>query len=141
MTATVPRRLSVLLVEDEIPIREMVAEALTDSGLEVHAVASAAEALRHLARGEPCDILFTDVDLGGRVDGGGLSRLARALRPGLPVVYASGTVAGLQCLEAVPDASFVPKPYRLETVCAMLSSIAAGPAQSFSRRQTASGSG
>jgi CheY-like chemotaxis protein len=131
----------VLLVEDEILIREMVADALTASGLEVHAVAGAADALRFLSRGEPCDILFTDVNLGGRLDGGDLSRLARALRPGLPVVYASGTVGGLHDLQAVPDASFVPKPYRLEQVCAMLSSIAGGPAQSFSRLETASRSG
>ena len=82
----------VLVVEDEFLISEMMVEALAEQGFEVHAAANAEDALRHLARGEPCDVLFTDINLAGGIDGAALSRSARELRPGLPVVYASGAV-------------------------------------------------
>ena len=98
MPATISHRSRVLLVEDEFLICEMLVDALTEHGFEVHAVANAKDALRHLARGEPCDVLFTDINLSGGVDGAVLSRLARDLRPGLPVVYASGSVATLRGL-------------------------------------------
>jgi CheY-like chemotaxis protein len=125
MPATISHRSRVLLVEDEFLICEMLVDALTEHGFEVHAVANAEDALQHLARGEPCDVLFTDINLSGGIDGAVLSRLARDLRPGLPVVYASGSVATLADLQAVPGASFVPKPYDPDKVCSMLSRIAA----------------
>ncbi len=115
----------VLVVEDEFLLAELMAEALRDHGFVVRAVANAAEALRHLASGQPCDVLFTDIDLRDRVDGAQLSKLARELRPKLPVVYASGAVANLDQVQAVPGSSFVPKPYDPEAVCDMLAKIAA----------------
>ena len=42
------------------------------------------------------------------------------LRPELPVVYASGAYGRLQDLEAVPNATFLPKPYDPEKVCTLL---------------------
>jgi DNA-binding NtrC family response regulator len=115
-----------LLVEDETLISEMMADALADLGFEVHAVATAADALDHLNRGAPCDVLFTDINLPGGTDGTALARQARELRPGLPVVYASGAVARLAPDEAVPGGTFIAKPYNPDRVCTMLGRIAAG---------------
>src|SRR5258707_1073762 len=81
----------VLLVEDEFLLADMVAEVLGEHGFEVFTVANAKDALRHLIGGSPCDILLTDIKLAGGVDGTVLARLARELRPNLPVVYASGS--------------------------------------------------
>ena len=86
----------VLLVEDEILISEMVAEVLAEHGYEVHVAANAKDALRHLTCGAPCDVLFTDINLPGGVDGAALAQLARKLRPDLPVVYASGQVTAIE---------------------------------------------
>jgi len=116
----------VLMVEDEALICEMMADALAEQGFEVHAVATADDALRHLICGAPCDVLFTDVNLPGGTDGTALARLARELRPGLPVVYASGAVARLAPEEAVPGGTFIAKPYNPDRVCTMLGRIAAG---------------
>ena len=63
------RRTRVLLVEDEAMICDIAAEALEEQGFDVQAVANASEALRHLKSGKPVDILFTDVDLPGAMDG------------------------------------------------------------------------
>jgi DNA-binding NtrC family response regulator len=94
----------------------MIAEALREDGFEVCAVDTAMEGLRHLVSGEPCDALFTDIDLRGGPDGALLAKLARQIKPELAVVYASGAVAGLEQLAAVPGAVFLSKPYRPETV-------------------------
>ena len=110
----------VLLVEDEILISDMVAEVLAEHGFHVHAVANAKDALHHLTRGAPCDVLFTDINLPGGIDGAALAQLARELRPGLPVVYASGKVGRLDDTQAVPGSTFVPKPYDPEKVCTLL---------------------
>src|SRR5262245_9256727 len=108
MAARTPR---VLLVEDEFLVSDMISSVLVERGFEVHAVASATDALRHLMGGAPCDVLFTDINLAGGMDGAALARRARELRPDLPVVYASGAVSGLGPGEAVPGSRFVGKPY------------------------------
>lgn len=114
----------VLLVEDEFLISDMVAEVLAEHGFQVHAVAMARDALRHLTCGAPCDVLFTDINLPGGIDGARLAQLARELRPNLPVVYASGLIGAVEQLNAVPGSTFVPKPYDLEKVCTLLQRFA-----------------
>jgi CheY-like chemotaxis protein len=115
----------ILLVEDECLISAMVADVLAEHGCEVHVSSNAREALQHLTCGAPCDVLFTDINLPGGVDGATLARLARELRPGLPVVYASGLVNAIEQLDSVPGATFVAKPYDPEKVCTLLQSFAA----------------
>src|SRR5436190_11885672 len=124
MAATGSRTSCVLLVEDEFLVSDMVAEVLVEHGFEVHAVANAKDALRHLTRGARCDLLFTDINLPGGVDGAALAQLARELRPELPVVYASGTVKP-EALKVVPNATFIPKPYDPEKVCSLLENFVA----------------
>jgi DNA-binding NtrC family response regulator len=114
----------VLLVEDEILISDMVAEILAEYGFEVHVAATAQDALHHLTCGAPCDILFTDINLRGSVDGTVLAQLARQLRPGLPVVYASGAINHLAAASAVPGSTFVPKPYDPFKICSLLETFA-----------------
>jgi CheY-like chemotaxis protein len=114
----------VLLVEDEMLISEMVAEVLAEHGFEVHAVATAKDALRHLTCGAPCDILFTDINLAGGMDGAVLAQIAREMRPDLPVVYASGRFGRIEELKAVPGSAFLPKPYDLGQLCAVLEMVA-----------------
>ena len=115
----------VLLVEDEFLLNMMLADALVEHGFEVHAVTNAKDALEHLTCGSPCDVLLTDLNLAGSIDGAALAHLARKLRPGLPVVYASGSVTKLEDFAAVPDAVFVAKPYNPDKLCTMLSHVMA----------------
>ncbi len=124
-THQVERPTSVLLVEDEALILEMMSEILEASGFEVHAATNAGDALRQLAEGVAVDILFTDINLAGGLDGSELAVLAREIRPELPVVYASGGVTALNPLRAVPGSTFVPKPYDPTKICELLSRQAA----------------
>jgi CheY-like chemotaxis protein len=105
------KRASVLLVEDEPLISEIAAEALEEQGFAVEAVDNAGDALRRLMSGSAIDILFTDLNLPGGMDGGALAQRARQLRPDLPVIYTSGRRANMDELDPVEGSMFVPKPY------------------------------
>ncbi len=120
------RRGHILLVEDEFLISDMIAEALTDEGYAVHAVVTGEEALRHLASGARVDLLLTDINLAGALDGATLALRARELCPWLPVVYASAYGPGM--FRTVPGAAFVSKPYAPEKVCALVRQLAVAAA-------------
>ena len=116
---------SVLLVEDEILISHLVADVLTEHGFEVHEAASADEALRYIDAGGAVDVMFTDVNLPGSMDGAALAQHARARRPDLPIVYASGRYCSTDFGPLVPRSIFVPKPYRPEDICTLLQRLTA----------------
>ncbi len=100
----------VLLVEDEYLVSEWVAESLAEQGFAVCTATNGLDALKCLAS-VPVDVLFTDINLAGSMDGTTLARRARELWPDLPVVYASGRVSILEPQVRVPGSTFVPKPY------------------------------
>ena len=107
----------VLLVEDEALIAEIIGEALAESGHTVHEVANAQEAIAHLANGARVDLLFTDINLPGDVDGIGLAEQARAVNPRLPVLFASGRWWRLEELQKLPNAATLRKPYSPARAC------------------------
>lgn len=108
-------KIRVLVVEDEFFIAEWVAESLQDLGFAVETVSNARDALRCL-KSASVDVLFTDINLPGGMDGAALARHARQLLPGLPVIYASARVAMLEPEARVRGAVFVRKPYEPEMV-------------------------
>jgi CheY-like chemotaxis protein len=114
------RRTSVLVVEDEALISELIAEVLNDHGFKVHAVAAGEEALRYLDSGADVDVLFTDINLLGSMDGSMLAREARAKRPELPIVYCSGRFSPSALAPPVSRSIFVKKPYSPEDLCRLL---------------------
>jgi len=80
----------VLLVEDELLVREVAAEDLGEAGFEVTTASDGDEALAILRDGASFDLLFTDIRMPGATDGWALAREARQLIPGLKVIYATG---------------------------------------------------
>jgi CheY-like chemotaxis protein len=119
------RRTSVLLVEDEVLISDLIAEALSDHGFEVHAVAAGEDALRYLESGADVDVLFTDINLLGRMDGSELAQEARAKRPELPIVYCSGRYSPSALAPPVSRSIFIKKPYLPEDLCRLLERMTA----------------
>ena len=112
----------VLLVEDEPLLGELMTEALTEKGFEVHSAPDAGDALRFLLSGADVDILFTDIDLGAGMDGVNLARIAHEMRPSLPIIYSSGR-RGAGQIDAVPGSAFLPKPYSLSDVDATIAQL------------------
>jgi CheY-like chemotaxis protein len=103
-----------LLVEDDPLVRTTLAEALTEAGFEVLEAEDAESALRMVAEHDDLAALLTDINLPG-ADGFALARAARRLRPGLPVVYASGRIGEPDPRRAVPRAAFLAKPFSLSS--------------------------
>ena len=66
--------------------------------------------------------LTDDIDLGEGMDGAQLAKLAREMRPKLPVVYASGRRT-MEQFSTVPNSIFLPKPYSLSQVDQTLARI------------------
>ena len=88
-TGASTRRALILLVDDEDPVRELLAEDLEDAGYRVLATASGAAALALLATAETVDILITDLSMPG-MDGLAVIRAAQERLPGLPAVLLTG---------------------------------------------------
>ena len=70
---------SVLVVEDDVLVRTVVAAYLRECGFGVVESVSADEAVRVLEAGIRVDIVFSDVNMPGKLDGFGLAQWIRAL--------------------------------------------------------------
>ena len=103
-------RIRVLFVEDEFLIREWIAQSLSEQGFAVESATNAADALLHISRA-PIDVLLTDINLPGGMDGTALARRAREMQPNLAVIYASARAATLKQEACVPGSVLLPKPY------------------------------
>jgi CheY-like chemotaxis protein len=109
----------VLVVEDEVVVLMCTAEALADAGFDVVEADDADSALRLLeAEPDRFDMIFTDINLPGELDGFDLAEKARALRPDLPVLYASGGPQMELTSRKVRDGRFIRKPYLPSQICA-----------------------
>src|ERR1700712_5056826 len=86
---TAPQPL-VLLVEDEALIRMMTCECLQDAGLRVIEAADGHEALRAVRDNPDIDLIFTDVNMPGSVDGLELARRVHSTRPDIEIILTSG---------------------------------------------------
>ncbi len=113
----------VLLVEDEFLIAEYAADCLSEQGFTVHTVSTAGEALRYLSSA-PVDVLFTDINLPGGMDGLALARRVREILPDLPIAYASARPVALGPEGRVPGSVFLSKPYDPEQLGRLLAAIA-----------------
>ncbi len=82
---------TILLVDDDDPVRAVTAAMLQDLGYQVRDVASASEALSILHSEPGIDLLLTDLVMSG-MNGTQLAAAARAARADLPVLFISGYV-------------------------------------------------
>ncbi len=104
---------TILVVEDEVLIRLVIAEYLRECGYKVHEAAHADEAIVVLqAPDVSIDVVFSDVMMPGNMDGFGLARWVRTNHPKVQVILTSGIdrsaeIAGMLC-EAGP---LLEKPY------------------------------
>jgi two-component system, response regulator PdtaR len=116
---------TVLVVEDEVLIRLMVADALRALGITVIEASNADEALRVLQSPLPIQLLLTDVHLPSALDGLALARAARATRPDLKLIVASSQPAARE-VAGLADAFFA-KPFVLTAMVERVRSLLAEP--------------
>ncbi|SDE07600.1 two-component system, cell cycle sensor histidine kinase and response regulator CckA [Rhodospira trueperi] len=117
---------TILLVEDEDPVRAFAARALRNKGYTVLEARSGESALDILGEPHPIALLITDMVMPG-VDGATLARTAREQRPDLRVIIISGyseDSARGDILDQ-PRTHFLPKPFSLKLLAETVKSVLA----------------
>jgi two-component system, response regulator PdtaR len=109
-----PERPTVLVVEDEVLIRLLIADELRNLGIHVLEASNADEALTILESALPIAVLFTDIRMPGRLDGIGLTRLARERYPHIKLMLTSSHQPQSYARESADV--FIFKPYDLSAV-------------------------
>ena len=101
---------SILIVEDEVLTSEYLEFVLQEAGYEAVPASSAEEAITILERRDDVDLVITDVNLPGGVNGLQLAALVRDRWPAINIIVVTGYSAPRS--EEIPSGSlFVPKPY------------------------------
>jgi two-component system cell cycle sensor histidine kinase/response regulator CckA len=105
---------TILLVEDEDMVRAIAERALTLQGYKVLCAAAGEEGLALLDKHRDIELLVTDVVMPS-MDGPTLGKLARAKRPGLPIIFMSGYAEeSLRQEIALENVNFLPKPFSVQ---------------------------
>jgi CheY-like chemotaxis protein len=110
--ASTPAAQTVLVVEDEVFIRMVIADYLRGCGYKVLEAANADEAVLLLAHVEiAVDVVFSDIDMPGSMDGFALSTWVHANRPGLDVILTGSVPRSVNAAAELCDSGPLPKPY------------------------------
>lgn len=106
----------ILVVDDELSVREILAEGLEAFGFETEMAADANEAMAILEK-ERFHLLLTDIDMPGRT-GIDLMGDAKKLFPDLDVIMVTGVVDAKTAIRAIREgaADYLTKPFNLEEV-------------------------
>jgi len=116
---------TVLLVEDEDPVRKFAARALRNKGykvIEAESGEAALDLIRNAA--EKIDLLITDVVM-PRLDGPGLVREVREIRSDMKVIFISGYAedAFRQRLDSESDIELLSKPFSLRQLATKVKEV------------------
>lgn len=118
----------ILAVEDEALVRILIIETLADAG---HAVLDASDgesALAVVKETPDLDIIVTDVRM-SKMDGFSLARLAREIRPDLPVLFMTGYM-GADVPANFPSAKVLQKPFDPDDLLAAIETMLANKGRS-----------
>lgn len=108
---------TILVVEDETLVRMNSADILEDAGYDILEAADADEALRVLAQHQSVQLLFSDIDMPGTMNGLDLARVVHQRWPHIKLLLTSGH----HCISdnLMPDdGKFVAKPWSQDVLVA-----------------------
>ncbi len=115
-----PQPATILVVDDDIQVRDYAVEILADAGFQTVVAENGPQAIAALEDHAGIALLFTDVVMPG-IDGIMLADMATSRWPALKVVYATGYHDVARSLPGVIHGPILDKPYRM---AALLSTIA-----------------
>ncbi|HEY0650526.1 PAS domain S-box protein [Phenylobacterium sp.] len=123
--ADLPCGLRVLLVEDDDQVRGQVRRQLEALGCAVTDCACGHDALDVIAGGVAVDLMMTDINMPGGLNGRQLADHARLLDPALRILFSSGHTEDpvLRTAGRDPRSAFLAKPYRRAELAAKLAGL------------------
>jgi PAS domain S-box-containing protein len=110
----------VLLVEDNPDVATVSTGLLEQLGYTVRRVADAEAALREIEI-DGIDLVFSDIVMPGKMDGLGLARHLKAVRPGLPILLTSGYSDA--ALNVRGDFPILRKPYEIHELSQAIANL------------------
>ncbi|MFZ1429651.1 MAG: response regulator [Geminicoccaceae bacterium] len=103
---------TILVVEDEVLIRLAVAEYLRSCGYRILEARDGDEALQILRSSETVELLFSDIQLPGSMNGFELARWASRHRRGIKIILTSGVArSATQAADLCEHGPSLAKPY------------------------------
>jgi PAS domain S-box-containing protein len=113
---------TILVVEDDELVRGFVIAQLHSLGYRTFAAADSRAALAYLERGQPFEVLFTDIVMPGGMTGRELADEVTRRRPGTRVLYTSGYTenAIVHHGRLDPGVMLLSKPYRKSELSSMV---------------------
>jgi two-component system cell cycle sensor histidine kinase/response regulator CckA len=126
---------TILVVEDEPDLLELVVQVLEARGYTVLGAVSGKQALEHWSqRDRGIDLLLTDMAIPDGMTGFQLAERLRVDAPNLRVIYTSGHTAGVPGtqLAHVDERQFLAKPYRPTKLLEIVRNCLDGPTSPIS---------
>lgn len=132
------RQKTILVVEDDALIRFAMADALEDAGYLVLEAGSVLEAVGRLGQFENIDLVLTDIDMPGPLNGIDLARMVAECAPRIGIVVSSAR-SGRDLSELPATARRLAKPCAAGTLLITVGNMLKGSEQTGkeSRRRSA----
>jgi CheY-like chemotaxis protein len=111
---------TVLVVEDEIFIREEISQHLEGCGFRVLQAGNAVDAVKALLGHPDIDLVFTDVRMPGEMDGLQLAAWVLDRYSHMPVTIASGDVGRIVAMKELCGGHAFTKPYHPDEVASKI---------------------
>jgi CheY-like chemotaxis protein len=105
------RPVAILVVEDDVLVRMIAADILSDAGFRTLEAHDAREAMKLLEARTDVRVLFTDWNMPGDIDGIGLARLVHRRWPTVGIIVTSGKMQP-EPGDLPAGTRFLSKPYR-----------------------------
>ncbi len=108
-----PRKLKVLVVEDNNSVREVAAAMIEEMGFEAITAINGPEGLKAIETMPDIDLVLSDVIMAGGMNGPELAQKAIKFRPDLKILFMSGYAPGsVRQMQDLPDSiELVNKPF------------------------------
>ena len=120
-------RARILVVDDDVDVRNVAVETLMDAGYEVLEAATAHDAFKLLQERRDIDLVFTDIMMPG-IDGFKLAGMVRMSSARTRVLFATGYMDLAQLNPAFLEGHLLNKPYRPSELVAAVEKLLAYPA-------------
>jgi CheY-like chemotaxis protein len=113
-------RTTILVVDDEVLVRMMIADQLRSAGYTVVEASNAQEALDVLHHSFDVKLVLSDIRMPGSMDGADFARLVRSEYPLVKIVLTSGDLATVDRAE---HDGFFAKPYDVSKILAHIETL------------------
>ena len=122
-TPSVPRRKSILVVDDEPGMRALFSFMLGAKGYEVRTAGSGEDALENV-RSSPCDLVFLDIRM-PYMNGLEVFRVLKELQPDVAVVMMTGYAVEQLLNDALREGAkgYLRKPFTVEELMNSIESV------------------